>query len=52
MMISTGRDTLETLPAFKLDLCTITAKVIEVEVGAMLGIMSTLMKTKMSWRDV
>ena len=38
MMISTGRDTLGTLPAWRLGLCTITAKVLEGEVRAMLGI--------------
>ena len=38
MMISTGRDTVGTLPAWGLGLCTITAKVLEGEVRAVLGI--------------
>lgn len=52
MMISTGRDTLGTLPAWRLDLCTITARVLEGEVRALVGILRRQIKTKMSWRHV
>lgn len=51
MMISTGSDTLETLPVWRLDPRTITAKAIEGEVRVKVDITSTLIKTKMVWME-